>query len=314
MDIIIIGRKNNFGLSKDSELLAGAIRREGFAGNIREASPRDRGVPDRLMRRRCADIAIHLERFFPAWRSAALKHILVPNQERFPRRHLGRLKKVDLVLAKSNCAAGLFRQHGVATEYLGFTSDDRFNPSCDKNWMEVLHLAGANTLKGTEDLLTLWRRHPEWPRLNIVQKKSLASKSAPSNVNMITEFVPDAGLRKLQNQSGIHLCPSRSEGWGHHIVEGMSTGALIVTVDAPPMNEHLDASTGLLVPYARSEPRHLGRCYFADLKKLESMIESALAMPVADKVRYGRAARRAYEQIDREFRRRIRRFFVPGRE
>jgi hypothetical protein len=313
VDILIIARKNNFGLSKDSRLLAEAVRREGFRGTVREVRPRDRGLLDRLLKRRCADIAVHIERFFPAWHSAAHRHILIPNQERFPRRHLGRLRNVDLVLAKSRHAADLFRQQGATADYLGFTSEDRLFSSCEKNWMGVLHLAGGSSLKGTEDILALWRRHPEWPVLHLVQKASMAPKAVPGNVNLITEYVPDGELRKLQNQSGIHLCPSRSEGWGHHIVEGMSTGSLILTIDAPPMNEHLDSSTGLLVPHIRSEPRHLGECCFPDPEELEARIDAALAMPVSDKVRFGNAARLAFERIDREFHQRVRHFFVPDR-
>lgn len=305
-DTIVIGKKNNFGLTKDSELLVRALLAEGLCGTIRMASPRSRSLLDRFLRRRCADTAIHIERAFPAWFSAARRHILIPNQERFPHRHLGRLNRVDRVLCKSRCAAEIFGQYGAETEYLGFTSEDRADPSVEKDWNGFFHLAGGSTLKGTEDVLALWRRHPEWPVLHCIQKRELAPETAPPNVDLITRYVSEGELRTMQNRYGIHLCPSRGEGWGHHIVEGMSTGALILSVDAPPMNEHLDASTGLLVPYVRTEPRHLGHCYFADLRALESQIARAIEMPAEEKARFGHAARLAYERIDRAFRVRLR--------
>jgi glycosyltransferase involved in cell wall biosynthesis len=309
LDTIVIGKSNNFGLTRDSDLLLKALREEGLCGKVSSVRPRDRGLVDRLLKRRRADTAIHIERVFPRWYSAARRHILIPNQERFPHRHLGRLNKIDLVLAKSRYAAGIFQRCGASTEYLGFTSEDRRDPAVEKDWNGIFHLAGGSTLKGTEGILELWNRHPEWPVLHLVQKKSLAPKIVSSNVDLVAEYVGDRELRAMQNRFGIHLCPSLGEGWGHNILEGMSTGALIIGTDAPPMNEHLDASCALLVPFARTEPRHLGTSYFVDPKAFETLILRAIAMPVEEKARLGRAARLTFESIDRGFRERLRRFF-----
>jgi hypothetical protein len=259
-DAIVIGKRNNFGLTKDSDLLVRALAAGKLYENIARVCPRERRLVDILLGRRLADTAIHIERAFPAWFSAARRNILIPNQERFPHRHLGRLKKIDAVLCKTRYAAEIFRKLGARTEFLGFTSEDRLDSSVVKDWNGVFHLAGGSTLKGTEDILKLWERHPEWPALHIVQKETLAPKKVPPNVDLIVRYIPERDLQIMLNKYGIHLCPSRGEGWGHHIVEGMSTGALILSVDAPPMNEHLDASRGLLVPYARTESRHLGTC------------------------------------------------------
>lgn len=300
-DFIVIRKNNNFGLTKDAKLLVEAMREARPEATVDTVNLKSRGWIDRLLRRKWAVSAIHIERAFPRWFSAAGQHFLIPNQERFPKRHIGRLKKVGTVLAKSRHALDIFQNLGVRAEYLGFTSEDRLDASVTRNWNGFLHLAGGSTLKGTEDVVSLWKRHPNWPVLTLVQSRPDPKESFPPNIKVLSGYLDDALLREIQNSNGIHLCPSRSEGWGHHIVEAMSVGALIVTTDAPPMNEHLSSQNAVLVAYGRTEPRRLGANFFVDGAAFEKAVERILAMPDAEKSRLGQAARQAYEEINASF-------------
>lgn len=302
-DWLLVARSNNYGLTQDAAILEAAIRRAGRSCEFAER--RTRGVIDRLMGRRRAERMLHIERAFPGWFSAARENWLIPNQERFPARHVRHLDRIDRVLAKTRHAEAIFSALGVPTTYLGFTSPDRRAPAIEKDWTRFLHLAGASTLKGTEDVLALWEAHPEWPLLVLVQKADNAPKRIPANVILRSGFMADEELRALQNGCGIHLCPSRSEGWGHHIVEALSVGALVITTDAPPMNEHVDAGCGLPVGVASSEPRHLGTSYHVDRDALEMAVEKAIALSESEKQRLGAAARSRFEAIDAGFRERM---------
>ena len=122
---------------------------------------------------------------------------------------------------------------------------------------------------------------------------------------LVNGYASDDELRRLQNECGIHLCPSRSEGWGHNLVEGLSCGALVITTDAPPMNEHVHADYGMLIAAARSQPRHLGTSYFVDIGTLEAGIAAAIGMPPSRKAEMGELARNRFLEIDREFRARV---------
>jgi glycosyltransferase involved in cell wall biosynthesis len=204
------------------------------------------------------------------------------------------LRRIDRVLAKTRHAYDIFSATGAPTVHFGFMSDDCLDAGVERDWNGFFHLAGGSTVKGTEDLLALWARHPDWPRLHLVQKQALAPTRVPSNVELITRHLSDEDLRRLQNQSGMHLCPSRSEGWGHHLVEAMSCGALVLTTDAPPMNEHIDEACGVLVTSARQQARHLGTDYFVDPAALEAAVARMIAMPAAEKMARGQAARRRY--------------------
>lgn len=302
-ETLIVVKDNAYGLTRDADLLAGAIADAG--GTTRRVPARGRRLLDRLFGRRIAARAIHIERAFPAWYSAAGVNWLVPNQERFPRRHLSRLKGIDLVLAKTRHAEAIFRDLGARTRYLGFTSEDRFDPTVSRDWSGFYHLAGGSTLKGTEALVALWRRHPEWPRLSLVQKRENAPANLPANIELLAGYLSDAELTRLQNAHGVHLCPSLSEGWGHHILEGMACGAVVLTTDAPPMNEHITAGTGILVEASHPVPRHLGFNYHVDPDALEAAVLRILAMSDADKVAMGERAREVFRKIDQGFRARV---------
>ncbi|MFC3219009.1 glycosyltransferase [Tianweitania populi] len=301
---LILGKSNSYGLTRDAEILQAAIAEAG--GQAGYATIKQRSWWQRLLRIKRAKRIVHLERAFPGWFGAASDEtFLVPNQERFPRRQIGRLRHVDRVLAKTRHGEAVFSALGVPTSYLGFSSPDRLLPDVPKDFGRFFHLAGGSTLKGTEDVLDLWRKHPEWPELVLVQKADNAPGGVPANVRLMSGYLDDEALKHLQNACGVHLCPSRSEGWGHHLLEGLSVGALVVTTDAPPMNEHVDPTCGVLVPYGRSEPRHLGTNFYVDPTGLEAAIERIMAMPDAEKRALGLAARKRYEAIDAGFRQRV---------
>jgi glycosyltransferase involved in cell wall biosynthesis len=131
----------------------------------------------------------------------------------------------------------------------------------------AIHVKGKSGLKQTKVVLDCWAQHPEFPTLVVVGKasKEELSPSARAAQNII--YYPplpredgklEAGsvelliepdrLRALQTAAGIHLCPSVREGFGHYLNEARAVGALVVTVDHPPMNELVSRDSGLLVP------------------------------------------------------------------
>lgn len=310
-NVAIVGRNNQYGLTRDADILRRGL--ESIGVHVALFDRRKRAWMDRLRRQQVADLVVHLERVHPAWLGAASHHVLIPNQERFPKRHLGRLQRVDRVLAKTRHAREIFAGLGVPGIYLGFTSPDCYDPSVPRDWKRFFHLAGGSTLKGTEDILALWRAHPEWPELVVVQKQANAPASVPPNVTLHSGYLDDDELKRLQNACGVHLCPSRSEGWGHHIVEALSCGAVVVTTNAPPMNEHVTADCGVLVSTSRSEPRHLGRNFFVDRHALEAAIERLAVEPPDAARSLGIRARKRFEELERVFAMQLRMAFERAR-
>lgn len=299
-NVLIVNRSNNYGLAQDYGILAPILKDAGVNATL--AKSHHRRFIDRCLGKREAECLLFLERIYPAWAKASDRRWLVPNQERFPRRHLRFLGKDDVVFAKTRHAAELFRREGVPTDLIGFTSRDRQRPGVARDWNRFLHVAGANTLKGTETILALWAAHPEWPQLTLVQSARNAPVKVPSNVLLQSGYLGDEQLADLQNACGVHLCPSRSEGWGHYILEAMSVGALVVTTDAPPMDEHVTRECGILVEYSRAEARHMGTNFFVDPAALERAIMHVLSLKAEDRVSFGQASRARYQEIDSDFR------------
>lgn len=309
-DVLIVARANNYGLTRDTAILERALGDAGIRAS--RAATRERSLLEAALGRRRARVILHIERVHRRWLGAGEENWLIPNQERFPRRHLGRLARIDRVLAKTRHAEAIFRDTAArSVVHTGFTSEDRYDSSVTKDWLRFFHMAGGNTLKGTEALIDLWARHPEWPELALRQKPEQAPESLPANVTLYADYLADDELRALQNACGIHLCPSQSEGWGHHIVEAMSTGAVTLTTDAPPMNELVTTDCGVLVAANGSEPRHLGRRFFVDPTALEQAVKGLIDMPAEDKAQLGDAARARYREIGRAFDERLASLFRP---
>ncbi len=291
--INIIGRTNGVGLDSDVLLLTQALEHAGH--HVTFSHCRSRSLLKKWFSKKHEyDANLFLERVFSVWFRAAKKNILIPNQERFPKRHLGRLNKIDRVFCKSLHALEIFSNLGVSSEYLSFTSKDNYRSDIQPNYSLFFHLAGSSTLKGTECILKLWKKHPEWPTLTLLQHKHNAPEHVPENVTLMTDHLSHNDLTKLANQIGVHLCPSLSEGWGHYIVEAMSCRALVITTDAPPMNELVTNERGIAIPYQFSEPRHLGTNYYVDESKLESAILNVISMQENDKSAIGESARKWY--------------------
>lgn len=306
----IIARKNGVGIDRDVNLIEETIAdtHDVHWTDYREVNSIVANASRRLrLSKPLPSAAVHVlaERIPRHCRHLSGVVVLIPNQERFPKRHLGRLEHVDYVFCKSHHAVDVFSKHAKRVTYLGFTSEDRGCPDIRPDYDRFFHLAGKSTLKGTSVLLELWARHPHWPELTLVQAAANAPKSVPANVKLITEYLSDDELRRMQNTHGIHLCPSLSEGWGHYIVEAMSCRAVVVTTDGPPMNELVTEDRGIVVPWHRSEPRHLGTNWHVNPDRLARSVDDLIARSTSEKESLGKRARDWFDTNDAAFRSRF---------
>jgi hypothetical protein len=319
ISVHLVARDNGAGLSRDLEILRGAIADAGFEltisaigrGGLRRqmqlvalrAKLALRGLHSRARGR--FDVNLMDERLRPKYLPLARRNVLLPHPEWFDPTWAPNLQRLDRVFAKTRHAVPIFEALGCRTDFVGFSSIDRRLSDIVRE-PTFFHLGGRSGNKGTQPIIDLWLKKPSWPMLTAIQRKPLRLPATlPSNLRLITDYIDDAELRALQNRNLFHLCPSETEGFGHHLVEGMSVGAITLATDAPPMNEMVTNERGVLVAYARTGKQQLATTYFVDDAALEAGVARMLAFDANERRTLSEAARAWWEENDREFRRRL---------
>ncbi|GBF81257.1 glycosyl transferase [Aphanothece sacrum FPU1] len=251
------------------------------------------------------DINIFIQDLVPSWFPYARVNCLLPMPEWFRDGSQSLLPQLDYVLCCTKFTQDIFQKLGCQTEFISFTSFDQFDEQYSKDYDKFFHMAGSNAVqKGTKTLIEVWSRHPKWPTLIVRQKKQGFHLQA-SNIDYIHDYVDEQTLRQYQNTFGIHLCPSQAEGFGHYIVEAMTTKALICTTNAPPMNELITSERGLLADYSHRQPQRLGMNYYVDPQALETKIEEILGMDYETKKKLGENARDWYLENEKFFQEKV---------
>lgn len=308
----VLSRGNGAGLSRDLALVTGVLREAGCAVTVTERSHRA-GPATRLgrfarrslayvgsqltgHRRPPYDINLMLERIYPECFRQARHNVLIPNPEWLRPQWWRYLASFDLVLAKTRHAEPLFQPFGCPVQWVGFSSPDHLDTAVPRR-NTFLHMPGRSNNKGTRQLLDLWMRHPEWPPLTLVwRSRNAHATPLPPNVHLIDTFQDEHSLRRLQNRHRFHLCPSRTEGYGHYIAEAMGVGAVVITTDAEPMNELVNAERGVLVPARADGTQALATLYDFDDTAMEAAITRCMHMDEAEAGALGARARDWFER------------------
>jgi glycosyltransferase involved in cell wall biosynthesis len=317
--IRIIGRDNGAGLSRDLSLLREVLAGAGhdtevvaFGGGKGINLLRQAGLHLQQRWQGRADVQLFVERVYPGLLAAGRRNLLIPNPEWFHPDWLQYLPRFERVLCKTAHALPLFERLGCDTTFIGFTSEDRLDAAVPRE-RAFFHLAGRSSAKGTAVLLEGWRRHPEWPRLTVVQdaRKAAAqavagaSPAGAANIDLRIGHLPGREVVRLQNRHAFHACPSEMEGFGHSLMEAMSVGAVALATDGAPMNEMVHSRHGCLVAPARSTTKDLSPRYFVDAAGIEAGVARMLQLD-DDSVRaMGAKARMHFQRADAEFRRRL---------
>lgn len=315
MRINLITYNNDYGLTQDVNVLIYMLKRhfrdrvEIFAVNFFDY--------------KCnyVDLNIFLETVSFTLLKYAPINILIPNQEWYYKTWTPYIKYFNKVLVKSDYGETIFRQLLQSQKddpnkviNIGWQSKDKLESKHKKDYTKYLHVCGKSKHKQTQAIVDNWMEgFPELTVLYSPRDVDLKEKEQ-DNIKYIRERVSDEELGRLLNESGIHLCCSDTEGFGHYIQEAKSVRSVIVTLNAPPMNNFVDNNMGFLVKYRNKKPvkNALGSKFIMDGNDFQTAIKKVMKVQQEDEGKLkemGELARKSYLETCKRFRETIKDIF-----
>jgi Glycosyl transferases group 1 len=211
-----------------------------------------------------ADVNIFLEVVHPLAFSLSRENWLFPNSEWWDSRNDQFLPRFTRVCCKTHDCYRIWCQKVGASKcvYTGFESRDLYDPGVVRE-NKFLHVAGESEFKNTEAVIGAWKMgNWAWKPLPLTvvtrQKKYQDLCEGIEDVTCINRATEDE-LKQLMNSHRFHLIPSAYEGFGHVLNEGIGCGALVITTDAPPMNEFAGIQSDWNIPVASKTTRALAQ-------------------------------------------------------
>ena len=123
-------------------------------------------------------------------------------------------------------------------------------------------------------------------------------------------YLDDIDMKLEFKKHGIHICTSQMEGFGHYINEARAIGVLIITIDAPPMNELIDSSCGILIPAVQRFSHNHGVKFIATQEAIKEGINRAIKLSLQERKNLGAKARERFLQEQEEFNSRLASIFM----
>lgn len=310
--IQLVAFDNGVGNSKDHQLMQAALVSLGHQVSVRTISSHERRARRGAFRywmyqllkkvRACSepgyDLNLFLEHVYPQALSDARANVFVPNPEWLDRHDVRWLSEITQLWCKTSNTVNRLANLAKPCLPLGFTSEDLYLPEVAK-LPKFVHLAGKSRMKGTQRLLDLWSRQPNWPTLLVIHSGSVTfSAHGAKNIEVCREYLSQERLRHILNEHRFHLCLSETEGWGHYIPEAMSMQSVVITLDAPPMNEHVSQDAGVLINAQKFGQQHFANLYRLDEASLIQWVNTWLYDRADDK--YQAMGERARERFLRQ--------------
>lgn len=271
-----------------------------------------------------AKVNLFLELVVEGWQNHAVSNWLVVNQEFVQSPEY--LKHIHVVLCKTRHCMKVMRnyraeyQSNFKLHYIGFTSSVLPNSVDELNFDLALHAAGKSPHKNTRGVLDTWVKNPDFPNLLVTCTQACRSYhlgdenkfSGYKNIDINFNTINEKDFFGLTKNRGLYIVPSEIEGWGHYINEGRARGSIVVTSNAPPMNEMVtNGETGFLVPvqqheiFNRFSKEHKYRFTNADL---EGVIRHIIKLPLEEKRIIGLRAKQAFNHEQELFELRLESF------
>ena len=299
---LISAISNGAGLERDVELLANIIE---SLGHRWQKIAYDRPFTGLNYK---ADISIFLEVMVPEMLNWAPQNWLIPNSEWWSKNGDCALPFISKILCKTHDCYNIWnRKCPDKCIYTGFESMDFLaQPLPFEKENNFLHLAGNSRTKNTEAVVQAWRQYQIPYNLEIIIR-DISFIPQCLGVKNVTYHarISDDQVRCALNVRQFHLMPSHYEGYGHSIHEALACGGIVLTTDAPPMNEFEGIPKELLVPSYENWTKELALCHTVAPESVYKAVMKAGELSIERRNELSLAARAAFLKERDEFRARI---------
>lgn len=286
---------NGAGLQKDTELLKRMLEAAGHQVTctmFNEINP--------TYRRH--DVNVFLEVVAVNWMRHADQNWIIPNSEWWGQCWEGLVPQFHKVLCKTKDCLNIWQKKvGNRAIYIGFEANDFYRPEIKRRPI-FLHLAGKSETKNTAAVMHAWKQFNLPYRLIVSAFKPsiVALTKGVPNVVQVDRFSDEEAIKVL-NECMFHVMPSKNEGFGHAIHEALGCKGIVITTDAPPMNEFTGIEKSLLIPVAKKNPRPpLTWFYEVEPAAIATAVQHAAQLYNDQILQYGEAARQGFLD-DREY-------------
>lgn len=260
-----------------------------------------------------ADVTLFMEVMLPDFLHHATVNWLMPNSEWWNKTGDCALPFISKVLCKTqDCFRIWERKTPGKCVYTGFESTDYFtNVPYEQKENAFLHLAGNSQTKNTEAVVDAWLQYEIPYNLELVIRdiawipRCLGKKNITHHAR-----IPDNQVQMALNTRWFHIMPSHYEGFGHVLHESLGCGGIILTTNAPPMNEIDGVPTDLLISPASTWQRELAICNTVSPAGVYEAVKKAVALPLEKRITISRHARESFLKDREDFRKTIKELLV----
>ena len=301
MRINLIGNfKVNTGLTQDAMILRGLLT------NVHGDSVKIRKVHYAMPQCPEGEINIFIEIMNPALIPYASRNIWIPNTEWTYKSWTPYSRMVDEIWVKTREAHAIFSELAPNVKFVSWTSIDKiFNENKDYN--KAIVLVGKNIYRNPKPVLQayLFIR-----KSNLEFYKTLPELRIPHNPEHVKFFFPpeladkvtileeltESEYDSLLSESGLAICTSAAEGFGHAVNEAMSSGCNLILSPIKPFRELTEEKAAFIIPSKTLEhPSCFGDIIDVSVPSIVDRLYEYVNSPTGKKKKVSNKMRELYE-------------------
>jgi hypothetical protein len=296
---IISNHRKNTGLSQDVKILCGLL-----------TAIFDKDVQVQLIQYvqpQCqeADINIFVEVLNPSLFSYAFKNIWIPNIEYTPRTWVPYMDMVNEIWVKTHEAERIISDLTPTTvRYIGWTSLNKETPST-KNYLKAIVPLGKNPNREIDVLFNAYEKigpvdFCKLPILHVVSWNPVEVPSSISERVVVHSKLSDEEYDNLLTESGLCICLSKAEGFGHAVNEAMASGCNMIVSSIAPFLEDVVGEVNAGALFCNSSETNSSSTFFgtsvsSDVDSLVEQLQRYIDTSDEDRKAGGNVMRTVYE-------------------